>query len=526
MKKTSEQVSKQASAAAHIHVVEAVESASPSASAFSTPKTIQSIEIQFKANAKPPLPFPHHRLLDAQRGGGTVVQSFPEARFVEWLQPRWVQEQREGACVAPTVWDATIPSGRAYWLRLYPWGGGFTLGRKVLVTSELCAALFSPTDWLNNFESKSRARKLAQRCGIRVTCEVDPAEMFDDLVFLQQHNCLASSFCVKPNCYALSEGVLLASLDDKTKKWTLSTPPMARSDLWDSRFRTSERLMQLQGFVLEAESAGGAAGSGSGGGAGGGSGSGGGGNIDTCSTSEVQTSSVSARQIAAAWMKSYSDVETPLTWVIQERVPGVSEFGGSVMEIKVYVLGGKAWLANHAVQTDLSTGSIKHPVVHVDPETGSWRGIPIPEGSLPMLDESSIRGLSSAVLSLVANKLAPAAELLAAEVGARFMMRADFFVFPRAGIMNTWSLASVLEKYHHHYSGNGGSNLEFSFNEMQHHMGKSFFTQPDHGIDFLWPSFQATVNSLLREANTCKAPKRMGNESTENSNSDKENRKN
>ena len=384
------------------------------------------------ASAATPLP---HRRLDGE--------PCPETAFIKWLKPLWKSEMMNGPQPAPAVWDATKPSGRAYWMRLYPWGANFACGREVVLSDPVCAALF-PGGWLSNFESKMQARDVALCCGIPVAKEAALGVDMDNAPWLAR----TGTFVLKPDALALSEGVLVACRVGE--EWSFTAPPLAQSILWDPRFKTSQRLCALRSTV---------------------------------------GSGARPSEVAAAWIGSFDGPSgEERKWVVQERIPGVREFDGKVSEIKVYVLGGRAWLANHTVQTERAGGSIKHPVCHIDAD-GAWHAVPPPSGALPGLSATAVGGLAAAVLRMVVEELAPAAERLATELGARFMMRADFFIFPHGATGPDWSLAGVKDV-----------KLSFVFNEMQHHMGKSLFTQPDHGIDFLWPSFEATVSTLLRQS--------------------------
>ena len=94
--------------------------------------------------------------------------SFPEKCMLLWLK-----EKTEELLISPIPpldnanWDATKPNGLAYWMRLYPWGHGFTSGRNILLEDAKCHDLFPPNcSFLELFESKIKSKEIAEELNL------------------------------------------------------------------------------------------------------------------------------------------------------------------------------------------------------------------------------------------------------------------------------------------------------------------------------------------------------------------------
>jgi hypothetical protein len=343
------------------------------------------------------------------------------------------------------LWDATSPNGLAYWVRLYPWGAGFVDGRMVLTDHPKCMELFplEGTSFLDCFESKMISRKIAMDCDISVPVEIPFCPLNDQMrfnKFVMLASNVSNGWVLKPDSLALCEGVLLVR-GNCEDGWSFDAPSLAMSPLWGPRFGTKQKLSEM---------------------------------------ANAYVATMSPSDVALRWSTFFSSNQK---WLAQEMIPPVLEFGGNVMEIKVSVLGGKAW---HACNSVLTNGdSLKYPWMHVNSD-GTWTVVPPPPGT-------SINGhvftpaesdyLTKITYDLVVEKLAPAAERLAACVNSKVMMRADFFV-TRLGdtASRFWSL-------------NEGSNLRCVFNEMQHHYGKSMFSSQGKEV---YPIFERTLKALLQ----------------------------
>jgi hypothetical protein len=393
--------------------------------------------------------------------------SFPEKHMLLWLK-----EKTEELLISPiapldnTNWDATKPNGLAYWMRLYPWGHGFTSGRNVLLENVKCHTLFPPNcSFLELFESKIKSKELAEQLKINVAQQISFSNTESEKSFF---NTTITEWCkeadnslffvLKPTSLALSEGVLIVTKNGDT--WTFSVPPLALIPLWNGRFKSEEKISNMNKYVVD--------------------------NLDA-----------SAFDIAKKWCDLHTSVNKK-DWIVQELLPRVIEFHNQPMEIKTYVLGGYVWYAIHYVQP--TTGSyIKHPFYYRK-QNKDWNCIKPPKNT-KIIKDSILRELTDVEATtlteqlgkLVSDKIAPTAETIASTIHAKFMMRADFFIVPdKKHIKYTtdgpvWSLDSL------------GSidELKIYFNEMQHWYGKAVFLE-EYGNMFLYPIFQRTVNRLLK----------------------------
>ena len=393
--------------------------------------------------------------------------SFPEKHMLLWLK-----EKTEDILINPKAplsnenWDATKPNGLAYWMRLYPWGHGFTSGRNVLLDNPKCHSLFPPDcSYLDYFESKIKSKDLAESLGINVARQITflntKAEelTFNDTIAMW---CVEADdnlfFVVKPTSLALSEGVLIVTKN--RGMWSFSVPPLALTTLWAGRFNTQEKLSKMIEYVK-------------------------------------QNSNLRPFDISTKWCELHEHVNKK-DWLVQELLPRVMEFHNQPMEIKAYVLGGYVWYAIHYVQP--TTGSyIKYPFYYRKLDT-NWNCIKPPK-TTQIIKDSITRELTdeeSTMITvqlgkLVSEKLALAAETIARSINVKFTMRADFFIVPdKKHIKYTndgpvWSLDSLANV----------DDLNIYFNEMQHWYGKALFLE-EYGNMFLYPIFQRTVNRLLK----------------------------
>ena len=442
--------------------------------------------------------FPYNNIDIAEEYGA----SFPEKNMLLWLK-----EKTEDLLINPIApldnreWDATKPNGLAYWMRLYPWGHGFTAGRNVLLENPRCHSLFPPNcSFLESFESKVKSKELAERLGINVAKQISFTSVESEKIPFNQtiaEWCAEAGnklfFVLKPTSLALSEGVLIVIKNDDN--WTFSVPPLALTPLWNDRFRTQEKLSSMIGYVRD-------------------------------------NPSLSAYDVAFRWCDLHIGVDKK-DWIVQELLPRVMEFHNQPMEIKAYLLGGNVWYAIHYVQP--TTGSyIKHPFYYRK-ENKDWNCIKPPKNTNIIKDGVS-REMTDAELititeqlgRLVSEIIAPAAETIARTINAKFMMRADFFIVPDkkhirytvdgpassdpgqqgpassdpgqqgpassdpgkqgpASSGPVWSLDSLASL----------DGLKIYFNEMQHWYGKAVFLE-EYGNMFLYPIFQRTVNRLLK----------------------------
>jgi len=391
--------------------------------------------------------------------------SFPEKHMLLWLK-----EKTEELLISPIApldnsnWDATKPNGLAYWMRLYPWGHGFTSGRNVLLENEKCHSLFPPNcSFLELFESKIKSKELAEQLNINVARQISISEKAVFNTTIKEWCKEADNnlfFVLKPTSLALSEGVLIITKNGD--KWTFSVPPLALIPLWNGRFKSEEKLSSMDKYVMD--------------------------NLD-----------LTAYDIAIKWCELHTGVNKK-DWIIQELLPRVIEFHNQPMEIKTYVLGGYVWYAIHYVQP--TTGSyIKHPFYYRKQDK-DWNCIKPPKNTkiikdsiLRELTDIEATTLTEQLGKLVSDKIAPTTEAIANKINAKFMMRADFFIVPdKKHIKYTtdgpvWSLDSL----------SSIDELKIYFNEMQHWYGKAVFLE-EYGNMFLYPIFQRTVNRLLKLA--------------------------
>ncbi len=392
--------------------------------------------------------------------------AFPEKRMLLWLK-----KKTEDLLINPVPpldnsrWDARVPNGLAYWMRLYPWGHGFTSGRNVELTNSKCKELFPPDcSFLEVFESKIKSYELAIKLQINVVKQLNFSSSDtkpDDLNRQVAEWCKYGDgklfFVLKPTSLALSEGVLIAIKNED--KWSFSVPPLALTKPWDERFNTKKKISDMNEYI--------------------------------------QTSrDLSAYDVSHHWCQLHSEYSGE--WIIQELLPRVKEFINQPMEIKAYILGGNVWYAIHYVQP--STGSyLKYPFYYRKQDK-NWNCIkpPLttkllgPDGEVNISDEKATI-ITNRLGKLVSEQIAPAAESIANEIKVKYMMRADFFIIPDQRYIEytkdgpVWSL-DVL---------NHDIPLHIYFNEMQHWYGKGLFDE-SYGNMFLYPIFQRTVNRLLR----------------------------
>jgi hypothetical protein len=393
--------------------------------------------------------------------------SFPEKCMLLWLK-----EKTEELLISPIPpldnanWDATKPNGLAYWMRLYPWGHGFTSGRNILLEDAKCHDLFPPNcSFLELFESKIKSKEIAEELHINVARQIpfsnteQEKDSFNSTITEwcseTEHNLF---FVLKPTSLALSEGVLIVTKNED--KWNFTVPPLALIPLWDGRFKSKEKLSIMAEYVK--------------------------GNL-----------ALSPYDIAIRWCDLHTDVNKK-DWIIQELLPRVIEFHNQPMEIKTYLLGGYVWYAIHYVQP--TTGSyIKHPFYYRKQDK-TWNCIKPPKNT-SIIKDSIVRELTDLEATtlteqlgkLVSEMIGPIAESIATRINAKFMMRADFFIVPDKKYIKytadgpLWSLDSL----------SSVDELKIYFNEMQHWYGKAVFLE-EYGNMFLYPIFQRTVNRLLK----------------------------
>jgi len=394
--------------------------------------------------------------------GEQYSDTFPEREMLLWLK-----EKTEDLLINPVApldnahWDARIPNGLAYWMRLYPWGNKFTEGRNVLLDSSNCHSLFPPNcSFLESFESKIKSKEIADTLQIKVAKQVSfinndsEKDSFNSII---KDWCKEAGnklfFVLKPTSPALSEGVLIAIKNHE--KWSFSVPPLALTPLWNKNFKTTDKLIEMD---------------------------------------SVSNISNSAYDVAKKWCSLHGHVKDT-EWIVQELLPRVREFQNQPMEIKAYLLGGYVWYAIHYVQP--TTGPyIKHPFFYRK-EDKNWNCI-IPPKETKIKVETIEREftpeeankLTEKLAKVVSEKIAPTAERIAKTLNVKFMMRADFFIVPdKKHIIYTddgptWSLFNLDE-------------IDIYFNEMQHWYGKAVFLE-EYGNMFLYPIFQRTVNRLLK----------------------------
>ena len=394
-------------------------------------------------------------------------ESFPEKNMLLWLK-----EKTEDLLINPkppldnTNWDARKPNGLAYWMRLYPWGHGFTSGRNVLLENAKCHSLFPPNcSFLELFESKIKSKEVADKLKINVAKQISFSNNESEKILF---NTTITEWCkeannklffvLKPTSLALSEGVLIIKKNEDN--WTFSVPPLTLIPLWNDKFKTREKLNSIEDYVKNSVN-------------------------------------LTSYDIANHWSLLHNHVNKK-DWIVQELLPRVKEFHNQPMEIKVYLLGGNVWYAIHYVQP--TTGSyIKHPFYYRK-QNKDWNCIKPPKSTKiikdgterELTDEEGIK-LTEQLGKLVSNKIAPIAENIAKSIHAKFMMRADFFIIPdKKHIVYTedgpvWSLDTLTSI----------DDLHIYFNEMQHWYGKSVFLE-EYGNMFLYPIFQRTVNRLLK----------------------------
>jgi hypothetical protein len=406
--------------------------------------------------------FPFNKINFIEDHGPT----FPEKKMLLWLK-----KKTEDLLINPVPplanihWDARIPNGLAYWMRLYPWGHGFTSGRNVVLSNSKCNDLFPPDcSFLEVFESKIKSYELAIKLNINVVKQINflpSSTNRDDLNSQVREWCQYGRgkifFVLKPTSLALSEGVLIAIKNEDN--WSFSVPPLALTTPWDERFNTKKKISDMNEYIK---------------------------------TSRY----LSVYDVSKFWYDLHPEYKGD--WIIQELLPRVKEFVNQPMEIKSYILGGNVWYAIHYVQP--STGSyLKYPFYYRKLDK-NWNCVmpPLttklvrPDGEENISLEQA-RILTNRLGKLVSQQIAPAAESIANEIKVKFMMRADFFIIPDPRFIEynedgpVWSLDNL----------NHDTPLNIYFNEMQHWYGKGLFDET-YGNMFLYPIFQRTVNRLLR----------------------------